>query len=147
MPLRSRSMQPSTASRMLVRVDAYAEGQMRGRVYSPFLGKGAGFADFVDMVNKMDGIFDLIGYPQANMEYRSFHGSAAPREDIEKRLDGEEVREDETGLFVVHVQMRQNADWQGIAAHRGRGGGHPFKSTMELLKFIDGSMVDDMKVT
>lgn len=148
MALRSRSMQPSTSSRVLVRVDAYAEGQMRGRVYNPFLGKGAAFSDFVDMVNKMDGLFDLIGHPKANMQYRSFYGGARPGEDIEKKLDEEQIREDEAGVFVVHVKMRHNADWQGVVVRRGGGkGGYSFKSTMELLKFMDKAMGGAQQVT
>lgn len=139
MPVRSHAMQPSTSSRILVRVDSYAEGQMRGKLYSPYIGKGVAFSDFVDMVNKMDGIFDLIGYPIASMEYRSFAGGARPDEaDLEKQLDGETLAEG-GDVFTVHVQMRQNADWQGVAS-RGAGAPVPFKSTMELLKIIDREM-------
>lgn len=121
MPMRSHAMQPSTSSRMLVRVDAYTEGQMRGRLYSPFLGKGIGFAGFVDMVNKMDRLFDVIGFPKASMEYRSFTGGARPVADIESELEDAPLSEDGDGVFAVHVKMRQNADWQGNVTRRGQG--------------------------
>lgn len=140
MPMRSQAMQPSTSSRMLVLVEAYTEGQMRGRLFSPFLGKGIGFSGFVDMVNKMDRLFDVIGFPKASMEYRSFSGGVRPVADIQGELEDISLSEDGDGVFAVHVKMRQNADWQGSVSRRGEGAPKPFNSTMELLKIVDEMM-------
>lgn len=145
LPLRSHAMKPSTASRMLVRVDSYENGMMNGRMYCPYLKKGIVFHDFVDLVDKMDRVFDMMDYPRASVEYRSFPGGARKKkkDDIAARLDDEPLEEDGGvgNLFVVHVQMRNNADWQGNFSLAGRQETTKrFKSTMELTKFLDGHL-------
>ncbi|NLT15162.1 MAG: hypothetical protein GXY05_12550 [Clostridiales bacterium] len=41
------------------------------------------------------------------------------------------------GTFVVHVQSRQNATWQGKVTWAEKNQSQNFRSALELLKLID----------
>ena len=44
------------------------------------------------------------------------------------------------GTFIVHIQHRQNATWQGMVTWANEGKCKSFRSALELLKLIDGAL-------
>ena len=49
-------------------------------------------------------------------------------------------RQKKKGTFVVHVRYRQNATWQGSVTWVDEQREQYFRSTLELLKLIDGAL-------
>lgn len=166
MPLRSRAMVPSTASRVMIRVEEYTPDRMAGLLYNPYLDKIERFKDVLDLTDKLDGMFDALAFPQANTAYRSFNvrkktgkqekqGPAAPaaagqnleaekpgKDDVkEQKFDS--VRKQDKNVFMVHVQFRQNASWQGTINWAGRGDIR-FRSTLEMLKIMDNALQETL---
>ena len=45
--------------------------------------------------------------------------------------------------FVVQIQHRQNATWQGTVVWADRNETKPFRSALELIKLIDGALEAD----
>ena len=45
-------------------------------------------------------------------------------------------------VFVVNVKMRKNATWQGSVKYAGAAEEINFRSTLELIKIIDGTLTD-----
>lgn len=43
-------------------------------------------------------------------------------------------------MFVVNVQFRRNATWQGTIKWAGQNEEQRFRSTLELLKIMDGAL-------
>lgn len=152
MAVRSRAMVPSTASRVLIQIKQHDAGRLSGVLYSPYLDKSMPFADVVDFTNQLDGVFDAISFPQATMRYRRFRKNAKqntaratqPVNSAQKQAGGMGVNEKLTGqegdTFVVHVQFRQNATWQGTVAWAGQNQALHFRSTLELLKIMDSAL-------
>lgn len=146
MAVRGQAMVPSTASRVLIRLDAYTRDSMNGHLYCPYAEKDLAFHDVMDFINKLDGLFDEIAFPLAAMEYRSFKprrrkraGAPEPgeRKVEDARMEGDRPNPKDTNTFVVHVQFRQNATWQGTVKWAGQNQEQRFRSTLELLKIMD----------
>ena len=49
-------------------------------------------------------------------------------------------RRGEKGTFVVHVQYRQNATWQGTVVWADKNKSQQFRSALELMKLIDSAL-------
>lgn len=48
--------------------------------------------------------------------------------------------EKEKGTFVVHIQGTENATWQGQVVWADKNETQNFRSTLELIKLIDGAI-------
>lgn len=139
MPLRSGALQPSMMSRIIVRLDTLSAADCSGRLYVPYLEKGAVFSSFMDMIAIMDRVFDVLAYPASPSPYRGVPGKkpkrGAPSADAWD--DNVLTEEDGGNLFVVHVLFRQNADWQGKLRRAGEREETRFNSTLEMLRFFE----------
>jgi len=47
------------------------------------------------------------------------------------------------GTFIVHVQYRQNATWQGQVVWAEKNKVQKFRSVLELLKLIDNALENE----
>ena len=150
MPLRNRSMVPSTASRVVIRVERSATYGMSGLIYNPYLDKIEPFSDVLDLTNKLDDMMDTISFPQPSTAYRSFKVKrkrpSQPGDEMEQRTEQLEMelkdtlRKQDADVFVVHVQFRQNATWQGTIKWAGQDEEVRFRSTLEMLKIMDSAL-------
>ncbi len=141
MPLRSSEMRPSTMSRMLVELNSFGDASFRGRLYSPYLGKGADFSSFVEMTEIMDKIFDFWAYPAAITPYHQPKAKRkkkeAPAVDPDALLHDGAVDENGERVFSVHVLFRRNADWQGKLTPPHSKEEVRFQSTLQMLRLFE----------
>lgn len=151
MAVRSKSMVPSTASRVVIRVERYAFGRMSGLVHNPYLDTIQTFADVMDLADKLDAMFDSLEFPQAAVTYRSFTVKNGGKKTTTAEAAanahagaGEEPVLGQSGedVFFVHVQFRQNASWQGTIRWKAQAGEVRFRSMLELLKIMDGVLAE-----
>lgn len=155
MAIRSRQMVPSTSSRVLIKVEGYTGGVIAGLLYNPYLDVSYRFKDVVDFTDKLDAMFDELSFPQAAMSYRSFDAAKAkkkkagkgaaqapPAKEVEAQpVDKKEkLNPQDSDVFIVHVQFRQNATWQGTIKWAGENEEKRFRSTLELLKIMDSAL-------
>lgn len=142
MAVRSKQMVPSTSSRVLIKVDEYTGDRIAGRLYNPYLEKGGRFGDLVELANKLDEMFDALSFPQAAMSYRQFDTRRRPTEPPPPRTEEDTgpIGQQEADVFIVHVQFRQNADWQGTVTWAGGPQEMHFRSTLELFKAMDAAL-------
>ena len=95
----------------------------------------------------MDEFFDTINFPQASLKTRSFSGKTGepagerPNE-IQKVADMMEHRGD-LATFVVHVQYRQNATWQGKIVWTDKKKESTFRSALEMIKLMDQAIGEE----
>lgn len=154
MTMRSKAMVPSTASLVVIHINEYVCGDMRGRLYNPYLDTRLAFHGLLDFANKLDSLFDSMSFPLATTEYRSF-----PAKKSSKHINMHKTFADKTGeyrmnkdggtkpqkneTFIVHVQFRQNATWQGTVKWTGQNTEQRFRSALELLKIMDSALSEE----
>ena len=134
----------SAANLVRVCVDRADDVGFSGRYYhrysnSPFL-----FSTPDDLVEKMDYLFDQLGFPQPTVQLRSFKLQPKPnRGEFPMAKDRVNALEDQTGemaTFVVHVMYRQNATWQGNVFWAEKNQSVNFRSALELIKLMDSAL-------
>ena len=114
-----------------------------GRLYHRY-GKEPGlFQNEYQLLTLMEELMDRIGYPQASVEMRSY-GKKNPetgRGEKPPAVSAEEVagQQGRCATFLVHVQYRQNATWQGEIFWAERQRLQTFRSALELLKLFDSA--------
>lgn len=117
-----------------------------GRIYHCYNPAPIPFSGLVSIFIKMEKVFDCIGFPQASTETRSFGSRKKPetpnRKGASKHMQEAEVtsQRGDKGTFIVHVQYRQHATWQGKVVWAEKNKAQNFRSALELLKLIDSAL-------
>ena len=129
---------------MSICIDEGENHKKRGRCYHRYSVRPIVFTDLNDLLITADRLMDRIGYPQASTRSRNFFDIG--RDITEKGAKQVRTADDilnESGkkaTFVVNVQYRQNATWQGKVLWAEAGRSCNFRSALELLKLIDGAL-------
>lgn len=141
MALKGKPLKPSTFSRVLVCVDKIEDHEIWGRLYTVVNPDGVKFNGMVALCTELDNMFDTYDFPQPTHVHRSFR-----EKERKQNIDGEKAVEymqlhnlDEHGekaTFVIHVQFRQNASWQGTIQWVDGKKTQRFRSTLEMIKLI-----------
>ena len=136
---------------ILICVDEYNEGEMRGRVYSSAEEEPENFTSAIKLVKLVSRIFDEGEGPQSTMKVRGFfkentadkttkeqQSTASPKKAITSRMNahGKEA------TFRVRIMFRQNASWQGTVCWTEKNYEENFRSALELLMLIDSSFTE-----
>ena len=149
-------------------IDGNEKDEITGRLYSRYSEKPIPFDNMNCLLIQMDRLMDWIDFPQSYTKERKFSdtsGSICPAEEkvggmsdktdrIDARWHAKANREgrrmkttdeilSEAGkkaTFVVNVQYRQNATWQGKVLWAETGRSRYFRSALELVKLIDGAL-------
>lgn len=132
-------------------VDAVDGREISGRLYTKYYENPVLFNGISELISDMERFFDEIRYPQASTEARSFRkqsgseSSPPERKEVVEVMSSKDVlaQKGNKGTFVVHIQYRQNATWQGNVVWAEKNITQSFRSALELLKLIDSSL-DEM---
>ena len=119
------------------------ELEMRGILLHKASGLGWRFRGTVELMKYYEKLFNTANYPQPTHQLREIK----PLENTtEKRLsslqdmaiDKKEIPTEETKpTFVIKVQYRQNASWQGTIKWLEGNVEKQFRSALELIKLMD----------
>ena len=125
-------------------VDQYVGGDMSGRLYHFYCRDALPFQNTGDLVMQMDQFYDALNFPQAAVVTHGFRTKTVNRIDrnAEKCQGAEEMEQHKGDIatFVVHVQYRQNATWQGKVVWTDENRECSFRSALELIKLMDNAM-------
>lgn len=149
-------------------IDKDYEDEMTGRLYNRYSKHPVPFGDVSGLLMQMERLMDWLNFPQVHTMPRRFAedtGCAFPERDFPRTISGVPKRLDvkgcvnanrrdgivkstdeilsETGkkaTFLVNVQYRQNATWQGRVVWAETGRSCYFRSALELLKLMDGAL-------
>lgn len=127
-------------------VDTVPNREFAGRLYHRFSSGPIPIAGSGPFFYAADALFDRIGYPQASTRFRDFVSApAAPAVsdqappmlmDLETLLS----QRGRLATFLIHVQQRQNASWQGKVTWVEQGKSLSFSSALDLLKLLDNAL-------
>lgn len=139
---------PAAGCAVRVCCDSMEGYDWKGRIYTRYRHEPAVFGNAGELIGILESFCDWIGYPQASMIGRSFQetdrrpGETREREERQVVVVGMEEMEKQHGekaTFVVRIQYRQNATWQGQVTWAEKNKTINFRSALELLKLIDST--------
>lgn len=140
---------PNGATRVLICVDACSAGEPSGKWHNPFLPHPVRFESVMQLLCGMDALYNELSFPQPSFCPRSWRDDAQQRDRCRKRQKevkrymSDEIFKEKWGgkaTFVVQVQFRQNATWQGTVTWAEKNETRHFRSTLELLRLMDQSL-------
>jgi len=128
-------------------IDSLQDGDFSGALYNACMPREIPFQGVAGLLRGMEQIMDLLTIPQSYELHRTFDGLDDAKPNAGKlRLEdamGEQAAERKMGqkaTFLVQVQFRQNATWQGtITWTEGKKVQH-FRSTLELIKLMSDAV-------
>lgn len=118
-----------------------------GQLYNAFYDKTVPFSNDMELLWRLEGLFDSLSFPSCFEEYRHFSTTdkrKQPSKTMKERVSKvvSENAGEGKGTFVVHVQFRMNATWQGTIHWVEQNKRQSFRSTLEMIRLIDEAMQD-----
>ncbi len=132
---------------ILICVDEYAEGDIKGRIYEASVDGHCKFTGALSLVKTLEAILNSGDYPRSTMKVRSFgkeqqagkatNGTGAKTarpESVWTHADGR------CATFSMSIMFRQNASWQGTLRWVEHDRAEDFRSVLELLMLLDSAL-------
>lgn len=128
-------------------IDGIGHEEYQGRLYHQYQRDPIHFTDILQLLKRMEHVYDWLNYPEASTGSRSFR-AISMTEEMEKEKETWNVNEHYEGLdnkgklatFIIHVQYRQNATWQGKIVWAESKQSTHFRSALEMLKLMDSAV-------
>lgn len=121
-----------------------------GKIWHQYSDNYLTYKGTMELVQKMDGLYDIWDFPQRSTDCRSFIKKEKAAQTADKRRAGQKMEEHrirgkqgDLGTFIVQVKYRQNSTWQGEVIWAEGKEKRNFRSALELLKMIDG-VIDEV---
>lgn len=134
----------SAPNLMNICIDEDQNNEKQGRFYHRYSVEPVGFTDLNNLLIIADRLMDEIDYPQASTRSRAFfhrQGHTNQKGAVRVKSSDEVLREaGNKATFIVNVQYRQNATWQGKVLWAETDKSCNFRSALELLKLIDSAL-------
>lgn len=132
---------------LCVCIDGSGQDPISGRFYHRYGNKPVDFKNALQMILKADDIFEQTGTPMANLQNRSFTPTAQVRHDrrvfLMNKVNEILKNKGDRATFIVQVQYRQNASWQGKLIWVDKKKTVCFRSVLELIKLMDSAVGDE----
>ena len=132
---------------MVICFDKKEEQIGTGRMYHYYSREEIPFLNEYHLLTLMEEVMEHINYPQSSTTMRNYksegHEAGAPvkKEKPQKVVGQEELMSHKGKLatFVVYIQYRQNATWQGDIVWVEQNTTRSFRSVLEMLKLMDNA--------
>lgn len=125
-------------------VDEYKPGRFNGRLYLSNIKEPFFFQDMHQMVLRMEEYFDEIQFPMASTQGRDFskRNKATQKKEGGKRMQDKSIlsHKGDRATFIIHIQYRQNATWQGKIVWADQNKTQYYRSALEMMKLIDSAL-------
>ncbi len=133
---------------IVVCVDRISITLFQGVYYSAYSREPVAFSSRKQLLDSMQELFDELQFPFMNRSPRSFrkeetvYRAPAHKEILMK---DEELlnKKGDLGTFIIRVQHRQNASWQGRITWLEKDQTLNFRSIWEMTKLMDSALEDN----
>ena len=142
-----------TAASVLMQAEMFpcGNGLIMGTLHSKYLSQPYEFFDPMQMLEKMEEIFDEKKFPEAFLTPRTLNPakteakgkSFAKRAEVMKDMKKTIEQTSQNGkkcTFEISVKFRQNATWQGTILWIEKNLKQNFRSVLEMLKLMDEAL-------
>lgn len=143
---------------MQICIDAFENGEISGRIYNSYYRDELLFDNCMELIKKLEGIFDGFGYPHATMDLRRFETEEEEEMTYNERKQAKHERSGITqaptenavqhngrgklATLKTRIMFRQNASWQGNVKWLEEDLEENFSSVLELMLLVN-SMFDE----
>ncbi len=124
-------------------VDSNENGDMQGKIWTPYEEEAVQFDSGYDLIMKMDDLYDHWDFPQRTTSYRTFGKKDKTKDyhnpnSIRKREEIRNVKSfrGDKATFLVQVKFRQHTSWQGQVLWAEKKKKLHFRSVLELMKLF-----------
>ena len=121
------------------------DGEISGEIYHCYAKEPMRFSNVVEMIKKIEDLFDRICFPQSSTKLRSFCETSQTSRMLrpEKVLMQQDVIEyrGTLGSFVTCVKFRQNSTWQGEIFWMEKSIKRQFTNTLDFIKILDNALM------
>ena len=125
-------------------IDRYENEDIYGRFYTSYDIEPTGFTGAVALLRKLEQFYDRLGFPLSTTEHRRFSGGSARKEEMTMVSNNRIGKQQgDKASFLVNVQYRQNATWQGTLRWIEGKKEINFRSALELIRLIDTANIAD----
>lgn len=128
-------------------VDTRTGDEYEGRLWHQYEDRPISYLGMMDLIRKMDALYDEWNFPQSSTRSRSFIPPEDPvrkisRKGAQREMDAGRIQEKhgDIGTFLVHVKYRQNSTWQGEVMWAEKRKRQYFRSALELIKLMDSAL-------
>lgn len=129
-------------------IDQIGPSGYTGCFYHAYASEGIPFQTSVELLSRMEDFYDVLGYPQADVQLRSFFTEAqqpdyavlqAQRAALlaNKGIGNPQAHRGKKATFQVFVMYRTNATWQGELCWVEMQQTVHFRSALEFLRLLD----------
>ena len=132
--------------RCMLCVDAYRAGDLQGRLYHSLLAEPKSIFGAQQLMLQMEDIFEQTTHPVSSTRSRAFRDKTKMPAVYQEEQNGDdmineisEIKAGEKATFLIKVQYRQNATWQGEVTWVEKKETRQFRSALELIKMIDSA--------
>ena len=102
------------------------------------------FATLTEMLRICEHCLNCMGGPRHTHRLRAFYGNLEKEEISPMEFNETKTwQPDEPNTFIIRVQHRQNASWQGSVQWVEGGKEQHFRSALELIKLMDSAAGSD----
>lgn len=120
-------------------------GTIEGYLYHGYSDQGIPFHGYEDIIRSAEELFNILGFPHMGTGDRDISGRThvyRKKEGMTRLMDDEKLLEQhgDMGTFVIRVQHRQHSSWQGRVTYLEKNQTVYFRSALELMKIIDGTL-------
>ncbi|MCI8639887.1 MAG: hypothetical protein HFG41_12330 [Coprococcus sp.] len=134
-----------TPNGIVLCIDRNDQGTIEGSLYHGYSRQGIPFKGYEDVIRKAEELFNALGFPHMGTDERDIYGkthSYQKKKGMARVLKDEELlnRHGDMGTFVIRVQHRQHSSWQGRVTYLEEDQSVCFRSALELIKIIDGTL-------
>lgn len=134
-----------TQNGIVLCVDENISGVIKGRLYHGYSEKAIPFQGYEGVIRTSETLFNELGFPHMGTGDRDIYGqthSFRKKEGMTRVMEDRELLEQhgDLGTFVIRVQHRQHSSWQGRVTYLEKDQTVYFRSALELMKIIDGTL-------
>ena len=130
-----------TRDAMVFCLDA-VNGVMKGRLYHLYAAEAIDIGNDVELLKRMEELFDLIDYPTPNTSRRTFgrRGESHKPKTIPLAVSSEQQllsRQGKMATFIFRIKRRVYSSWQGNITWKEIDRTVSFSSIKEMMMLLD----------
>lgn len=139
---------PTPKNVISVCIDGIKDELIEGRMYHCYTDTPLKFTNQLQLLSEMEDLYDRLNFPQASTRDRTLKPKKVQTgtgKEVEAVREEQDVKNQvgRKASFIVRVNSRQNATWQGSISWTEKGVTKHFRSALELLKLIDSALDDE----
>lgn len=145
------TLRPNLISTCCICVNAVKDHDLVGEIYNPYIRRPIAFSGIATLLEGLEKVINTLDFPQAYEEHRTFRNISSrsrrmpPRKkerSLTRYMDEQtfETKVGKQATFIVQIQFRQNATWQGTITWSEKKKIQHFRSTLEMIKLMDDAI-------